>query len=222
MDVDFKLGGDELEFAGEVFADAMLGPAATGAGFLGLGDVVFDAVVGEMVERGSPLGACRLGLSSRRSGLGLRGRGGFDRDNGVVEVEEMTLAGVVVEAFAAGAEEIAAEQRQGLGQFGVFFLELVVFGGGGIEDPLEFIDAVLSVLGPPLSVFDLLVQLVVAAQQVVEQALALLAIVGEKWYDAHNMNYSVVFMLFKSIKTDFLLLLGLSRRAGTACVGVRS
>jgi hypothetical protein len=33
----------------------------------------------------------------------------------------------------------------------------------------------------------------------------LLAIVGEKWYDAHNMNYSVVFMLFKSIKTDFLL-----------------
>ena len=92
----------------------------------------------------------------------------------------MTLAGVVVEAFVAWAEEITAEQSQRFSQFGVFFLELVVVGGGGIEDTLEFIDPALSVFGPALSVFGLLPQLVVAAQQVVEQPLALLGFVGEK------------------------------------------
>jgi hypothetical protein len=97
-----------------------------------------------------------------------------------VEVEEMTLAGVVVEAFVAGTEEIAAEQSQRFSQFSVFFLELVVVGRGGIEDTLEFLDPALSVFGTPLSVFDLPPQLVVAAQQVVEQPLALLGIVGEK------------------------------------------
>jgi hypothetical protein len=127
----------------------------------------------------------------------------------------MTLAGVVVEAFVAGAEDVAAEQSQCLGQLGVFFLELVVVGGGGIEDALEFID-------PALSVFGLLPQLVVAAEQVVEQALALLGFVGETWCDAHNMNYSRVITLFKSIEADFLRFSGSSRRAGTACVGVRS
>jgi hypothetical protein len=50
MDVDFELGRGELEFAGEVFADAMFDATAAGAGLLGLGQVVFDAVVGEMVE----------------------------------------------------------------------------------------------------------------------------------------------------------------------------
>ncbi len=104
----------------------------------------------------------------------------MDRENGVVEVEEMTLAGVVVEAFVAWAEDVAAEQRQGLGQFGVFFLELVVVVRGGIEDTLEFIDPALSVFELLLSVLGLPPQLVVAAQQVVEQPLALLGIVGEK------------------------------------------
>ena len=33
--------------------------AAAGADLLGLGEVVFDAVVGEVVERGSPFGAWR-------------------------------------------------------------------------------------------------------------------------------------------------------------------
>jgi hypothetical protein len=109
----------------------------------------------------------------------------LDRENGVVEVEEMTLAGVVVEAFVAWAEDVAAEQRQRLGQFGVFFLKLVVVGGGGIEDTLEFIDPPLSVFGLSLSVFGLSLsvfglppQLVVAAEQVVEQPLALLGVVG--------------------------------------------
>ena len=35
-----------------------------------------------------------------------------------------------------------------------------------------------------------------------EQPLALLRIVGETWCDAHDMNYSDVFMLFKSIDAD--------------------
>ena len=65
----------------------------------------------------------------------------------------MTLAGVVVEAFAAWAEDIATKQRQRLGQFGVFLLELAVIGGGRVEDTLEFIDPVLSVFELLLSVF---------------------------------------------------------------------
>ena len=104
-----------------------------------------------------------------------------------------------MEAFAAGAEDIAAEQRQRLGQFGVFLLQLAVVGRGRVEHALEFIDAAPGVFGLPLSVFGLLPQLVVAAEQVEEQLRALLRIVGETWRDAHNMNYSRVFMLFKSI-----------------------
>ena len=159
----------------------MLGAAAAGASLLGLGQVVFDAVVGEMVERVSPPWARRPGPLSRSRGVGLGGRAGFDLEDGVVEIEEMTLAGVVVEAFAAGAEDIAAKQRQGLGQFGVFLLELAVVGGGRVEHALELIDAAFGVFGLPLSVFGLPPQLVVAAQQVVEQLLALLGIVGETW-----------------------------------------
>jgi hypothetical protein len=104
-----------------------------------------------------------------------------------VEVEEMTLGGVVVEAFVAGAEDVAAEQGQGLGQLGVFFLELVVVGGGLVEHAFEFIDAALGGVGVLLSVFELLLsvfgllpQLVVAAEQVVEQPLAWLGFVGER------------------------------------------
>jgi hypothetical protein len=62
---------------------------------------------------------------------------------------------------------------------------------------LELIDAALGVFGLPP-------QLVVAAQQVVEQSLALLGIVRETWDDAHNMNYSRDIMLFKSFRDDFL------------------
>ena len=121
----------------------------------------------------------------------------------------MTLARVVVEAFAAGAEDIAAKQRQRLGQFGVFLLQLAVVGRGLVEHAFEFIDAASGVFGLPLSVFGLPPQLVVAAKQVVEQPLALLRIVGETWDDAHNMNYRRVFMLFKSIGADFLPFLGI-------------
>jgi hypothetical protein len=181
VDVDFELGRSELELSGEILAEAMLGGATAGAGLLGLGQVVFDAVVGEVVERVSSPGACRPGPLGGSRVVGLGGRGGFDFEASVVEVEEMTLAGVVVEAFAAWAEDIAAKQSQGLGQFGVFFLQLAVVGGGRLEHALELIDAALGVFGLPLSVFGLPPQLVVAAQQVVEQSLALLRIVGQTW-----------------------------------------
>ena len=122
----------------------------------------------------------------------------------------MPLAGVVVESFAAWSEDVAAKQRQGLGEFGVLLLQLAVIGGGGVEHALEFIDAALSVFGLslsvfglPLSVFGLPPQLVVAAQQVEEQPLALLGVVGEMWCDAHNMNCSRAFMLFKLIIPTF-------------------
>ena len=45
---------------GEVFADALFGAAAAGAGFLGLGQVVLDAVVGEMVQEVRPRGRAAL------------------------------------------------------------------------------------------------------------------------------------------------------------------
>jgi hypothetical protein len=114
---------------------------------------------------------------------------------------------------------------------------LAVVGRGRIEHALQLIDALLgvlglllsvlglllsvlglllsvlglllSVLGLLLSVLGLLPQLVVAAEQVVEQPLALLRIVRESWYDAHDMKYSCVFMLFKSIDDVFLLFLGI-------------
>src|SRR5512142_2337962 len=111
----------------------------------------------------------------------------------------MTLARVVAEAFAARAEEVAAKEGQRLGQLGVFLLQLAVVSRSRFEHALELIDAALSVFGLLLSVFGLLPQLVVAAEQVVEQPLALLRIVGETWRDAHNMNYTLFFMLCKSI-----------------------
>ena len=64
VDIHFELRRGELELTGEVFADAMFRAAAAGAGLLGLGQVVLDAVVGEMVERGSPLRARCLGPGS--------------------------------------------------------------------------------------------------------------------------------------------------------------
>src|SRR5512135_1301667 len=110
----------------------------------------------------------------------------------------MTLARVVAEAFAARAEDVAAKQGQRLGQLGVFLLQLVVVRRSRFEHALELIDAapsvfglllsvfglLLSVFGLLLSVFGLLPQLVVAAEQVVEQRHALLRIVGKTWWYA--------------------------------------
>ena len=67
----------------------------------------------------------------------------------------MTLARVIVVAFAAGAEDIAAKQGQRLGQLGVFLLQLAVVGRGRFEHALELIDAPLGLFGLPLSVFGL-------------------------------------------------------------------
>ena len=171
---------DEIEFAGLVFADACFGAAAAGAGLLGFGQIVLDADVGEMIEPGSPRGACCLRPLRRRVvGHGGRGRLGLGDDLG--DVEEMTLARVVGEAFTALAEDVAAKQGQGLGQLGVFFLQLVIFRRGLFEHAFELIDAALGVRRLCLSerssacslgVLGLLPQLVVAAKQVLEQPLA--------------------------------------------------
>ena len=76
-----------------------------------------------------------------------RGAAGSGSASIVGEVEEMALARVVDEAFAARAEDVAAEQCQGLGQLGVLLLELVVVGRGRVEHALEFVDAALGVFG---------------------------------------------------------------------------
>src|SRR5512135_1244064 len=55
VDRYFQPRRDELELTGEVLADALFRVTAAGAGLLVLGQVVFDADVGEMVERASPL-----------------------------------------------------------------------------------------------------------------------------------------------------------------------
>jgi len=151
-----------------------------------------------------------LGLGHGRGGIALGGRDRFGVDQSVVEIEQMALAWVVDVAFAARSEDIAAKQRQCLGQFGVLLLQLAVVGRGLVKDSLELVDAPLGVFGLPLgalclplSALCLPPQLVVAAEQVVEQPLALLRIVGETWYDAHNMNYSRAFMLGKSYAADF-------------------
>ena len=67
--------------------------------------------MGEMVERRSSLGTCRKAALRDASVLcAVMRRGRFDLESRVGEVEEMTLAGIVVEAFAAGAEDIEAKQ----------------------------------------------------------------------------------------------------------------
>ena len=110
-DVHFEFGRGELELTGEVFADALFSAAATRAGLLGLGQIVLDAVMGEMVERRSSLGACRLGPPPGVAVSGLcDGCGRFDLERRVVEVEQMTLTRIVVEAFATGTEDIEAKQ----------------------------------------------------------------------------------------------------------------
>lgn len=100
----------------------------------------------------------------------------------------MPLSGVVVEAFAAGAEDITPQQGEGLGQFGVLLLEEAVVGGGRVEHTLEFGDLALDVFGLALGVFDLLPQRVVAAEQVAEQLLTVLQVVGEGWWNAHAVD----------------------------------
>jgi hypothetical protein len=194
MDIHFQLRRDELQLTGEVLADAMFRATATGAGFFVRGQVVLDAVVREMIERDSPMRARRLGPRYGWGGIGLSGSDRFRLDQSVGEIEQMALAWVVDVAFAARSEDIAAKQGQCFGQFGVLLLQLAVVGRGLIKHALELIDAPLGLFGLPLSVLGLQTQLVVAAEQVVEQPLALLRIVGDTWYDAHNMNYSRVFM----------------------------
>ncbi len=97
-----------------------------------------------MIEAGSPRGPGGLGWPGGRIvGRGRRRRFGFGEDLG--DVEEMTLARSVAEPLAALAEEVATQQGQGLGQFVVSLLQLLVIGRGPVEDAFEFVDAALRV-----------------------------------------------------------------------------
>ena len=74
-----------------------------------------------MIEPGSPRGAGRRRTLCAAVSSGEGGAAGSGSIEDLGDVEEMTLAWVVDEAFTALAEDIAAKQRQRLGQFGVFF-----------------------------------------------------------------------------------------------------
>jgi hypothetical protein len=163
---------DEIQFAGLIFTDERLGACAAGAGLLALGYIVWDADMREMIEPGSPRGTGRRRSLRRRIG----GRNRHDR-RGLVEyfgdVEQVALAWGVAKAFTALAEDVAAKEGQGLGQLGVFLLQLIVVGRGLIEHALQLIDAALSILGLLLGTLGLPPQLGVAAKQVLEQPLAI-------------------------------------------------
>ena len=81
VNLHFQPRRDEIEFAGLVFADALFWAAAAGAGLLGLGHIVLDADVGEMVEPGSPRGAGRRRTAAplrRRAKVGAAGSGSIE------------------------------------------------------------------------------------------------------------------------------------------------
>ena len=73
------------------------------------------------------------------------GRLGFGEDLG--DVQDMTLARVVGKAPAVLAEEVAAQQGQGLGELVVLLLQLLVIRRGLLEHAFEFVDAALCVFG---------------------------------------------------------------------------
>jgi hypothetical protein len=166
-----------LELAGDVFADALFRAATAGAGLLVVGKGVFDARVREMVERGPPPRARCFGLLGRLRCVGLDRRGGVKRKSGVVELDQMPLAGFIDDPFAARAEDVSAKEGERLHQFGVLLLELMVVCRGLCEYAFQLTDAALRVFhlplrafrlllsgfGLPLSGFGLLPQVVVAA-----------------------------------------------------------
>ena len=197
MDADLQPGRDELELAGLVLADADLGGPAAGAGLLGLGEVVLDADVGEVLEPGASGGTGRAG--SRRGRVVVRGgREGLRFGLGG-EIEEMSLIRVVGASLAARPEEIAPEQGQGLEQLGVLLLEAVVVVGGRREDALQLVGAAADVLGlpalvlgPAVLVLGLPPQRVVAAEQVLEEPPALGRIIGQVRCHVHGTDYTRV------------------------------
>ena len=196
MNVDFQPGRDVFEHGRLVLADPHLGRPAAGAGLLGVGEVVLDADVREMLEASASRGAGRAGFG-RCVGVGRwrRDRLGFWRDG---KIEEMPLSGIVHMAFATRAEEAAAEQGQRFEQLDVLLLEFVVVGRGGVEDAFEFVETTADVLGLLVFVFGSLVfvfgslmfvfgslmlflgllpQRVLAAEQVREEPPALVRII---------------------------------------------
>ncbi len=106
-----------------------------------------------------------------------------------------------------------SSSRDSSSQLGVFLFQLIVVCRGLIEHPLELVnDGRRASLGLLLGALGLLPQLGVAAQQVIEQPLAIGGIVRKSVGDAHNMKYTRSFMLFQCIFDDFIDFSALSRR----------
>ena len=68
----------------------------------------------------------------------------------------------------------------------MFSLQVVEISRGLVEQALEFVDAASCVIGSLSLGLGLLPQLVVAAEQVVEQPLEFGRIEREAWRDAHT------------------------------------
>jgi hypothetical protein len=107
-------------------------------------------------------------------------------------LKEVALAWRIIEAFTPTTEDIAAHQGQHLGQLRMLFLEFVVVSRGLIEYTLEFFHSTAGVLGLLLGVLDLLLgelgllpQLIVAAEQVLEELLVVAWIVRNSQRHAH-------------------------------------
>jgi hypothetical protein len=133
----------------------------------------------------------------------------------------MALIRVVDVAFAARAEEVAAEQGQGLEQLGVLLLEVVIVLGGRREDALQLVDAAAGVVGPAVLVLGplalalgLLPQRVVAAEQVLEEPPALGRIIGRERCRVHGIDYTRSLMLCESISDEFSWFFGGIEAAG--------
>ena len=110
-----KVGRDELQHARLILADACLGFAAVRADLLGLGHVVLDADLRQLIVirlTGSAwlVPVCR-GIAGRRLGR-QRWRRSIR-----VELEEVPLAGGLHQPFPPWAEDIAAVELDLLAQF---------------------------------------------------------------------------------------------------------
>src|SRR5436305_1523630 len=105
-------GVSSVQITGEGSAEDCCSPGSRSV----TGAAVRDADVRGMIQAGLPGGAGGPG-SWRRRAEKRGGRGGFGGELG--EVEEVALVRVVESALAARAEDVAAEQGQGLGQLGV-------------------------------------------------------------------------------------------------------
>ena len=184
MNFHFHPRRDQFKLARLVLTDACFLHSAARTDFLTFGQIVLDVDVRKVVNSCPSRGCCLSGL--------LRHWFVFNRwhyrlclVNELGDLKEMTLARGIDEAFTPPPKDVAAHQGQYLGQLCMLFLKLVIVGRCLIEYPLQLFHSSLGVLGLLLGIVGLLLgtlgllpQLVIAAEQVFEQPLALAWIIG--------------------------------------------